>query len=178
MMHSDSENLPHAPLADDGITTVPPDLRPTLRSADHRVARGLWNWVLPLLFLLSMMILLMYATPYLLLHWRMLEAQGDAEAIFMKRRAELRAEAEHADARLVQLDKRLQLTSLGFREVVRKVAPHVVNVTCFKALPKGHLVEGKRVLDDPATNNRFIETSAGSGILVRPGVVLTNQSCR
>jgi S1-C subfamily serine protease len=133
---------------------APPIALPVAPVVDHPVARGLWNWVLPGLFFMSMVVLSLYATPYLLVHWRMLEAQGDAEATFLKRRAELRAEAEHADERLVQLDKRVQLISLGFREVVRKVAPHVVNVTSF----------------NPKTNEQHI----GSGIVVRPGVILTN----
>ena len=50
-------------------------------------------------------------------------SQAEAEAIYQKRRAELKAEAEHADERLDLLDKRVHLASLGFREVVRKVAP-------------------------------------------------------
>jgi S1-C subfamily serine protease len=144
-------------------------------SRDPVSTRGLWNWVLPGMFFLSMLLLVLYATPYLLMHWRMLEAQGEAEATFLKRRAELRAEAEHADARLVELDKRVQLTSLGFRELVRKVAPHVVNVACFKELPKDRLAIAKaRVLYDPDTDSRYLETGVGSGIVIRPGVILTN----
>jgi len=45
------------------------------------------------------------------------------EAAYAKRRAELRAEADAADERLQLLDKRVNLISLGFRDVVRKVAP-------------------------------------------------------
>jgi S1-C subfamily serine protease len=142
---------------------------------EHPAARGLWNWVLPGMFFLSMLLLVMYATPYLLMHWRMLEAQGEAEAAFLKRRAELRAEAEHADERLVELDKRVQLTSLGFRELVRKVAPHVVNVASFKELPKDRPAFVKaHILYDPETDSRFLETGVGSGIVIQPGVILTN----
>lgn len=69
----------------------------------------------------------------------------------------------------------MQLTSLGFREVVRKVAPHVVNVTSFKDMPKDHIVFGKSaVLYDPDTDRRYLETGVGSGIVLRPGVILTN----
>src|SRR5258708_802769 len=118
------------------ITATPPDPLPatppqsTVPAADHVVAHGLWHWVLPGMFFLSMAVLALYATPYLLMHWRMLEAQGEAEATFLKRRAELRAEAQHADERLVELDKRVQLTSLGFPQVVRTGAPPVVNARC------------------------------------------------
>jgi S1-C subfamily serine protease len=160
-----------------GITATPPPIAlPVAAVTDHPVARGLWNWVLPGLFFMSMVVLSLYATPYLLMHWRMLEAQSDAEATFLKRRAELRADAEHADERLVQLDKRVQLTSLGFREVVRKVAPHVVNVASFKKLPKGDAnhKEKPHVLYDPETDTQFIELGVGSGVVVRPGVILTN----
>src|SRR2546430_2705951 len=72
--------------------------------------------------------LIAYAAPFPPPPWRRPEAQAEAEATFLKRRAELKAEAEHADMRLDLLDKRVELTSLGFREVVRKVAPNVVNV--------------------------------------------------
>ncbi len=69
----------------------------------------------------------------------------------------------------------MQLTSLGFREVVRKVAPHVVNVTCFKELPKDRAIFAKaRILYDPETDSKYLETGVGSGIVVRPGVILTN----
>jgi S1-C subfamily serine protease len=160
------------------ITATPPDppspQSPAPASADHFVAHGLWHWVLPGMFFLSMALLALYATPYLLMHWRMLDAQGEAEATFLKRRAELRAEAQHADERLVELDKRVQLTSLGFREVVRKVAPHVVNVACFKKLPKGDGIIKAHILYDPDTDTRYLESGVGSGIVVRPGVILTN----
>src|SRR5882724_11178203 len=98
----------------DHLLAAPPPQPPVPASTDHFVAHGLWHWVLPGMFFLSMAVLALYATPYLLMHWRMLEAQGEAEATFLKRRAELRAEAQHADERLVELDKRVQLTSLGF----------------------------------------------------------------
>ena len=63
----------------------------------------------------------------------MLDAQADAESLYLRRRAELKAEAEHAeDARLDVLDKRVHLTSLGFREVARKVLPNVVNVANYR----------------------------------------------
>src|SRR6516165_6250681 len=112
--------------------------RPHKPATNRRVAHGLWNWVLPAMFFMSMVVLVVYAAPYLLVHWKLLWAHGEAEAAFEKRRAELRAEAEHADERLVELDKRVQLTSLGFREVVRKVTPHVVHLTCFKEISDAH----------------------------------------
>jgi len=70
-----------------------------------------------------------------------------------------------------------KLTSLGFREVVRKVAPHVVNVASFKKLPKGDAnhKEKAHVLYDPRKPTRpYIELGVGSGVVVRPGVILTN----
>jgi S1-C subfamily serine protease len=177
-MHPDDPQL-NLELPPSGITAAVPEPLPAPVSPQaappHVAVRGLWNWALPGMFFLAMVILVLYAMPYLLVHWRMMEAQSEAEATFLKRRAELRAEAEHADARLVELDKRVQLTSLGFREVVRKVAPHVVNVTCFKELPKDRAVFAKsRILYDPETDSKYLETGVGSGIVVRPGVILTN----
>jgi S1-C subfamily serine protease len=170
--------MPALELPPSAITTSTPHPVPSATPTTSEVqtaARGLWNWVLPGMFFASMLILALYAIPYLLMHWRVLEAQGEAEATFLKRRAELRAEAEHADERLIELDKRVQLTSLGFREVVRKVAPHVVNVGSFKDLPKDHFVLSKgTVLYDPETDRRYLETGSGSGIVIRPGIILTN----
>jgi S1-C subfamily serine protease len=169
--------VPNMELPPSGITTMPPEPASAAprRATPQAASRGLWNWVLPGMFFLAMVILVLYAMPYLLMHWRMMEAQGEAEATFAKRRAELRAEAEHADKRLVELDQRVHLTSLGFREVVRKVAPHVVNVTCFKELPKDRpVLRNPRILYDPETDTKYLETGVGSGIVVRPGVILTN----
>jgi S1-C subfamily serine protease len=164
------------------ITILPPSPVPvgaaekaSPSAPDHPVARGLWNWVLPGMFFLSMLILTLYALPYLLLHWRMIEAQGEAEAHFLKRRAELKAEAEHAEDRLELLDRRVHLASLGFREVARKVAPHVVNITNFREPTKELvLVDRKGLVYDPETDKRYVQSGVGSGIVIKPGVVLTN----
>jgi S1-C subfamily serine protease len=184
-MHPDANDLtpavpPPEPLPPAGIVAelpapLPVQPPPPEPPPAPPAGRGLWNWVLPGMFFLAMLVLVVYATPYMLYHWRIVEAQGEAEATFLKRRAELRAEAEHADERLEALDKRVVLTSLGFREVVRKVAPHVVNVACYRELAKDRIpfVKG-HVLYDPETDRRYLETGVGSGVLVRPGVILTN----
>lgn len=150
-------------------TPVPP-------AAAGGVTHGLWHWVLPGLILLTFVTLVLYASPYLLYHWRVLEGRGEAEALYLKRRAELKAEAEHADERLAALDKRVQLTSLGFREVVRKVGPKVVNVANYRTPRKGELalLARKGVFTDPDDGQRYVQAGVGSGVLVRPGVVLTN----
>ena len=138
------------------------------------IAHGLWGWVLPGTFFLSMVVLVVYAAPFLLVHWRLAEAQAEAEATFLKRRAELKAEAEHAEERLNLLDKRVHLASLGFREVVRKVAPNVVNVLNLRE-PKGTDPAGKRhLLYDPEKDRKYAQQGVGSGILVKPGYILTN----
>src|SRR5262245_45850297 len=41
------------------------------------VAHGLWNLVLPLLFFLSIVVLIAYAAPFLIMHWRLTEAQAE-----------------------------------------------------------------------------------------------------
>ncbi len=120
------------------------------------------------------MILVIYAAPYLLVHWRLAEAQAEAEATYLKRRAELKAEAEHADQRLDILDKRVHLASLGFREVVRKVAPNVVNVANLREETNADLLGKRPLIFDAQTERRYSQVGVGSGIIVRPGFILTN----
>jgi serine protease Do len=138
------------------------------------VARSLWSWVLPATFFLSIVILVVYAAPYLLVHWRLAEAQADAEATYLKRRAELKAEAEHADERLDLLDKRVHLASLGFREVVRKVAPNVVNVVNLREPRKTDPLHKRQLIFDADKDRKYAQQGVGSGVLVKPGYVLTN----
>lgn len=156
------------------VELAPVEAAPPAPSAG--VGHGLWHWVLPGLFLLTFVILVLYAAPYLIYHWRVLEGRGEAEAIYLKRRAELKAEAEHADERLNALDKRVQLTSLGFREVVRKVGPKVVNVANYRAAVAGELavLARKGIYTDPDDGQRYVQIGVGSGVLVRPGIILTN----
>lgn len=138
--------------------------------------RSLWNWVMPSVVFVALVLLVLYVTPYLLVHWRVKEAQAEAESVYQKRRAELKADAEHADARLDALDKRVHLTSLGFREVVRKVAPQVVNVANYRE-PKqevfGPLLKEK-LFYDRDKERLYLQMGVGSGLIVKPGFVLTN----
>lgn len=137
--------------------------------------RGPGALALPALGVLSLLVLLLYAAPYLLYHWRWLDAKGEAEAFYARRRAELRAEAEHADERLDALDRRVHLVSLGFREVVRKVSPWVVNVTNYREPRRAEQAVGRRLLfRDPDDDRDYVQAGVGSGLLVKPGVVLTN----
>jgi len=132
--------------------------------------------LIPLATFLAVVLLAAYATPALLYRWRIAEAEADAEAAYFQRRAELRAEAEDAEKRLDVLDKRVNLVSLGFREVVRKVAPHVVNVANYRAPRPGEAaLLGKRTqFHDLADERTYVQAAVGSGILVKPGYVLTN----
>jgi S1-C subfamily serine protease len=133
-----------------------------------------WRLLHGVMFLL-LALLLLFTTPYLLYHWRTLDAKAEAEAIYQNRRAELRAEADHADERLALLDKRAHLTGLGFREVARKVSPWVVNVATYREPRRAELALGKKVLfNDPDNDQTYISESVGSGLLVKPGVILTN----
>src|SRR5205814_1113306 len=61
------------------VTRAKRNLKPTV--AD-RAAGALWNWVLPIMFLMSLFVLILYAAPYLLYHWRIMDAHAEAEAIF------------------------------------------------------------------------------------------------
>ncbi len=155
---------------------APPEATPVKPAQPERIGGGLWNWVLPSMFLVPLFMLVIYAIPYLLYHWRIMEAHADAESFYMKRRAELKAEAEHADARIELLDKRVHLTSLGFREVVRKVTPNVVNVVNYREPRKDELAKlGKKSLVfDPDNDRQYLQMGVGSGLIIGPGVILTN----
>jgi serine protease Do len=166
---------PPMPLADDtGISEKP--LLPAVTPPPRREAHGFLSLLLPVSVFLLVVSLTLYAAPYLLVHWRMTEAQAEADAAYLKRRAELKAESEAADQRLDLLDKRVVLTSLGFREVVRKVAPVVVNVANYRAPGKMEGVfAGKRgIVRDGDNEKLYVQTGVGSGIIVKPGYVLTN----
>ena len=158
------------------VFLAPPVAEPIKPNVAEQVAGGLWNWVLPSMFLFSLFILVLYAVPYLLYHWRLLDAQADAESTYLKRRAELKADAEHADQRLDLLDKRVHLTSLGFREVVRKVTPNVVNVGNFREPKVAELpmIAKKGLIFDAQNDRKYIQIGVGSGLVIKPGVILTN----
>ena len=125
---------------------------------------------------LAMVGVALFIGPYLLSHWRKAEAESEAEATYLKRRAELKAEAEAADERLATLDKRVHLVSLGFREVARKIAPLVVNVANYREPRQGEdgFLSRKTVFQDPDTQHKYIQSGVGSGLLIKPGLVLTN----
>lgn len=167
------------PMPADAITSepLPRKARPEKRRAETFHAT-MWNWVLPgILLMLIAFMLLAFGLPYLNYHWRLLDARADAEAFFLKRRAELKAEAQNADERLDALDKRVHLTSLGFREVVKKVTPHVVRVANFRELTSEEakkLERKKFVVHDPDNDKKYLETGFGSGLIIKPGVILTN----
>jgi S1-C subfamily serine protease len=131
----------------------------------------------PATFLLLVILAAVFVYPTLLARWRLVEGAAEAEVAYQKRRAELKAEAEAATQMLDVLDKRINLVSLGFREVVRKVTPNVVNVTNFRELgsKKGGEAKGRAPLYlDPETERHYRQVGVGSGIIVRPGQILTN----
>jgi S1-C subfamily serine protease len=137
----------------------------------RRLSAILWPVTLCLLTALATL----FVSPLLAARWRSLEGKAEAEAAYARRRAELRAEAEAAVGMLDVLDKRVNLVSLGFREVVRKVTPSVVNVANFREVRGGErLGRSEPLLFDPETDRPYRQTGVGSGILVRPGYVLTN----
>jgi S1-C subfamily serine protease len=130
---------------------------------------------MPLAAFLAILLLALYAAPALLYRWRLADAQAEAEAAFLRRSAELRAEAEAADKHLDVLDKRVNLISLGFREAARKVAPHVVNVANYRSPRPGEAALGKRAMvQDLGDEHAYIQAAVGSGVLVKPSYILTN----
>jgi S1-C subfamily serine protease len=134
--------------------------------------QGLWAYVLPCTFFLGILVLIVYITPELISSWRIAEARGEAEAAYIKRRAELRADAEHAENMLELLDKRPQADSMGFVAVLRKVAPMVVSVSNLSRRQE----PGAPPIPvyDPIQDKRFWQKSVGSGFVAKPGFILTN----
>jgi S1-C subfamily serine protease len=134
------------------------------------------NWW-PLTFLLTSiltlgtMILAVFFAPALAVRWRQAEDRAAADAAYLKRLAELRADAEMADKNLQVLDQRFHLVSLGFREVSRKIAPVVVHISNEIEVASGG---SGRTFYDFDSDRRFRERAEGSGVLIQPGYVLTN----
>lgn len=172
---------------DDAPATVPPENpivgppvapAPAQRTAGERFVASLFGYILPLLFLTALTTLVVWSAPYMLAHWRLVDASAEAEAAYTRRRAELKAEAEHADARLELLDKKVHLTSLGFRELTRKVSPVVVNVANYREADdkdfEKHAKHKLTLHDDPATGKQYVQQSTGSGLIYKPGIILTN----
>jgi S1-C subfamily serine protease len=132
--------------------------------------------VLPFALFVGVVLLVLYAAPVLLVRWRLAEAGAEAEASYLKRRAELKAEAEFADERLKIMDRRTHLISLGFREVVRLVTPKVVSVTSYREVEAAHSNAATQHIFqfDPESGKHYLSLGVGSGLIVRPGLVLTN----
>ena len=133
-----------------------------------------WPFTVVLLatLVLAAGLLALYLAQEWSLRWRRAEDQAMAEAVYLRRQAELRAETEAAEERLGKLDHRIQLVSLGFREVARKVAPVVVHIG--NEVETAEAVPG-RTFYDFETNHHYLERAEGSGILVKPSFVLTNE---
>jgi serine protease Do len=134
------------------------------------------HWPLALAVVLTGMLALglltLYIAPVLTVRWRVAADEAAADAAYLRRQAELRADSESANSRLEELDRRLHFVSLGFREVARKVAPVVVHI--------GNEIEDKGDPDGPGFfdfegDRAYVERAEGSGILVEPGYVLTNR---
>jgi serine protease Do len=117
-----------------------------------------------------------FATPSLVARWRAIEGRAEAEAVYQKRRAELRAEADAAEDMLKLLDKRIDLTSLGFRQVARKVSPIVVSLASYAQQRDPHSKDSKNWPEttDLETGQPAYLTGSGSGVIVEPNWILTN----
>ncbi len=117
-----------------------------------------------------------FAVPLIFARWRSIESKAEAEAAYAKRRAELQAEADAADERLKVLDKRVNLISLGFREVVRKVSPSVVDITCLTRDRDPRFKDSKDwpAAEDSESGQTLYLAAAGSGCIVEQNWVVTN----
>lgn len=122
--------------------------------------------------LITLSLAALFLTPMLMLRWWQTEAQAEADAAYLKRQAELKAESEAANDRLEELDRRVQFVSLGFREVTRKVAPAVVTIA-----NEAEILNPALNPFDPfdlETGRKYVQQGEGSGVIVKPGVILTN----
>lgn len=147
---------------------------PAAAPTRDRLATAVWSFVLPFTLMAAVFMILLWVMPHLLFHWRAMDARTEADAIYTKRRAELKAEAEHADERLESLDRKATLTSMGFREVARKALPSVVNIINFREPTKEDAEKRVRLVYDPDDDRRYVHQSIGSGVIFKPGVILTN----
>jgi S1-C subfamily serine protease len=157
--------------------TPPAADRPAAENVAPTLAVRVLGWVIPFALFSSVLLAVLYFAPMLLLHWRQVEAESQAEVAYQKRRAELKAELEHAQELMNVLDKKTKLTSLGFRSVVQMVTPQVVNIAGFRTPKAGELaLAGKfgGLLYDPNSQQHWFNNGVGSGLLVKPGYVLTN----
>ena len=137
-----------------------------------------WRGVVLFLMVFLLVTLgLLFSVPMLLTRWTVLNGQAEAEVKYALRRAELRAEADEAERFLEVLDKRVNLVSLGFRAVVQKVTPNVVNVSSYSDKPhKSSPLRPQPAPNyhDPETNLDYWSVGIGSGVIVKPGYILTN----
>jgi serine protease Do len=135
-----------------------------------------YRWPVTMVVLTSMVLTAglvgLYFAPEWAVRWRRSSDQAAADAAYLKRQAELKAESDVAAERVANLDDRVHLVSLGFREVARKVAPMVVHIGNEVEVPEP--VVG-RTFYDLETGRHYLERAEGSGILVKPGYVLTNE---
>lgn len=164
------------PVVPEPASSSPPPMAQPPATVDDRFATAgpMWRLVVPTAFLLAVVMLLANILPLVLIHWRRSESQADAEAAYLKRRAELRAEAEAAGEQLDRLDSKANLVSLGFRNIVGKVSPSVVNIASLRDPASGDDVRGGTLTYDPEKNQRYLQAVMGSGVLFKPGYLLTN----
>src|SRR5262245_9716531 len=102
-----------------------------MTNASPQRRAGVWPLVVLLLSAMALAAALaaLYLAPVVVARWRQVENQAAADAVYLKRQAELKAEADAAGKSLETLDGRVRLVAHGFRDVARKMAPVVVNIT-------------------------------------------------
>jgi S1-C subfamily serine protease len=134
-----------------------------------------WPALLSLLLVATLLFgaVALYFAPNWIVRWR----GAEAETAYLKRQAELKAESEAADARLNALNSKIKLISLGFRDVAKKVLPSVVNVSNEREIDREAALQlqgRKNIFYDYDQGHIYLEVGVGSGIIVKPGLVLTN----
>jgi serine protease Do len=156
----------------------PDPIRP-IRPEPQAPVPSRWPALLAVCLLISVLVAVigLVIGPGVVGRWRSADADAEANAAYLKRQAELKAEAEAADVMLTKLDSKEKLLSLGFRAVARKVTPAVVNVSNEREVNAAREAPrpGQRPrFFDYNKNRTYEEVGVGSGIVVKPGLVLTN----
>src|SRR5688500_2988001 len=77
------------PLPVEPLVTVPAKETSAAPSHAPVIVHTMWGWVMPSVVFVAVVFLVLYVTPYLLMHWRVQAAQADGEVAYHKRRAEL-----------------------------------------------------------------------------------------
>ena len=168
------DSSPMLPPIDRPPSTMP-DLGPpriTFRPPAPGRGRQIWSTLAPILFGLVATLLIMALLPMAISYLQRTQTSAEIDAFYAKRRAELKAESDTAREQIELLHAGVPALQFGFRQVVRKVAPTVVSLTNLRE--PGPKDDPHGLVFDPENEHRYRPAGSGSGLLLKPGYLLTN----